>query len=86
MHQEKQYYWIVVCKNRRFHQRQNRLFGHPIPLAEADFYSAMPPLESRFGVQCDECGEEYVYRPSDVMRFEMYPPEVIVTHPLFRTA
>jgi hypothetical protein len=84
MPQEKQYYWIVICKNRRFHAKQNRLFGHPIPLAETDFYSIMPALESCFSVQCDECGKDYAYCPSDVMRLEMYPVEWIFTHPLFR--
>ena len=86
MYEEKQYYWIVICKNRRYHIRRNILFGHPIPLAETDFYSAMPPLEGRFSGQCDECGEDYTYSPSEVMRFEMYPPEVVVTHKLFRSA
>jgi len=81
---EKQYYWIVICKNHRFHAKQNKFFGHPIPLAETDFYSDMPSLENPFRVQCDECGKDYTYRPSDVMRFEMYPAELIVTHRLFR--
>jgi hypothetical protein len=28
------YCWIVVCKNSRFHRRQNRFCGHKILLGE----------------------------------------------------
>lgn len=81
---EKQYYWVVICKNGRFHAKHNALFGHTIRLAETDAYSGPPTLSVSFAVRCEECGKEYSYRPVDVMRFEMCPIE-IAPHPLFQT-
>lgn len=80
---EKQYCWIVICKNRWFHVRHNAWFGHAIPLAETDFYSLLPELPFRFSVRCDQCGKEKSYRPEDVTRFEMYPVTPMNRHPLF---
>jgi hypothetical protein len=80
---EKQYYWVVICKNQRFHAKNNAFFGHTIPLAETDAYSGPPILPVSFAVRCEQCGKEYFYRPGDVMRFEMYPVEV-APHPLFQ--
>ena len=31
-----QYLWVVVCKNRKFHNHQNLFSGHKIPLGETD--------------------------------------------------
>jgi hypothetical protein len=84
MSDEKRYYWVVICKNRWSHGRQNPLYGHTIALAETDFYSTPPKLPDRFKVRCDECAKEYAYGPADLMRFEMYPLERLDSHPLFR--
>ena len=36
------YCWIVICKNQRFHRRENTMFGHRVPVGETDAFS--PPL------------------------------------------
>lgn len=33
------YCWIVICKNSRYHRRQNLFYGHKILLGETDAYS-----------------------------------------------
>ena len=77
---EKEYYWVVLCKNRLFHYRQNISSGHKILLAETDAVSPPTRLESPFS---DDCGKEYTYKPSEVLRFETELPPVFLTHPLF---
>jgi hypothetical protein len=77
------YYWVVICKNHRFHNRQNQLFGHKILLAETDEYSPMPVLDGRFTVRCDDCGQEYAYKPKDVRRLESDYLDDLRPHPLF---
>ena len=78
-----QYVWVVVCKNHRFHVRQNLFFGHKIPLGETDAVLPPPNLEGRLSVRCDECGHEYLYRPKDLMRIELELPDWFTPHPLF---
>jgi hypothetical protein len=58
------------------------MFGHRIPLAETDAFETLPATGSLM-VQCDECGEEFLYEPSEVVRLEMEPPEGFTTHPRF---
>ena len=55
------YCWVVICKNKRFHQHTNLMFGHKIPLGEADAVSPPPALNRHFRARCDECEEEYDY-------------------------
>jgi hypothetical protein len=43
-----------------------------------------PTLEGRFRVRCDQCGKEYLYKPSEVRRLELRPPEKFTPHALFR--
>lgn len=76
------YCWVVVCKNRKFHNQQNIYSGHKIPLSETDEF-ASPPDVGFFTVRCDECGSEQSYRPEDLMRFKMTLPPDFKTHPLF---
>jgi len=82
MWQDIHYTWIVLCKNYLFHMRQNLFFRHRIPLAYTDPFSPVPDLEGPFKVQCDDCGKTYVYKPSNVMRYEGEVPK-FTTHPLF---
>ena len=77
------YSWVVICKNTRFHNRQNQFVGHKIILGESDSVAARPALPRRFPVLCDECGKIYCYRYSDVARFQAEIPESFVAHPLF---
>ncbi len=77
------YYWVVICKNKRYHYHTNTLFGHKIPLGEADAVSPMPAIPRRFLVQCDECGQENSYQPKEVLRLELRHPESFTPHPLF---
>ncbi len=84
MWEDPRFFWVVLCKNHWFHFRQNLFYRHQIPLAEADATSGRPPIASRFKVRCNECGKEYLYKPSEVMRSEREPPLSFTPHPLFR--
>ena len=84
MWEDSSYFWVVLCRNHWFHARKNLFFRHKIPLAETDAFASRPPVDSHFKVRCDECGKEYVYKPSEVLRIEHEPPESFVPHPLFR--
>jgi hypothetical protein len=44
---KKQYYWVVICKNGRFHAKHDALFGHTIPLAETTLIRVRPPYRFR---------------------------------------
>ena len=80
---DSQYVWVVICKNHKFHRRQNLFFGHKIPLGEADAFQPPPALDNRIHVRCDECGEERAYQPKDVMRIELELPDSFTPHPFF---
>ena len=84
MWEDSSYFWVVLCKNHWFHARKNLFFRHRIPLAETDAFTSRPPVDRSFRVRCDECGKEYVYKLSEVLRIEQEPPESFVPHPLFR--
>jgi len=84
MWEDNHYCWVVLCKNYWFHLRQNLFFGHKIPLGEADAISPCPVLHGPFTVRCDECGKEYLYKASEVRRFDQELPESFTPHPLFR--
>jgi hypothetical protein len=76
------YYWVVICKNKRFHHHANQWAGHKIVLGETDAITPLPEIGRSVQVQCDECGQEYSYKPKEVLRLELQHPE-FVTHPLF---
>ncbi len=78
------YVWVVLCKNHWAHLRMNLFYKHRIPLGETDPVAPRPSLEGHFKVRCDECGKEYLYKPSEVLRFEQELPETFTPHPLFR--
>jgi len=78
------YCWIVICKNNRFHRHENTMFGHRIPLGETDAFSPPPAIGGTFQARCDECGEEYAYRPEEILRVDQSLPESFTPHPLFR--
>lgn len=78
------YCWVVVCKNHWFHRKGNPFNVYRIPLGETDAVSTRPAINQHFVAQCDKCFREYVYKPSDVLRWEMEPPSSFVPHPLFR--
>jgi hypothetical protein len=78
------YRWVVLCKNHWYHLRQNIFFRHRIPLAETDPVSPRPSLEGRFRVQCDDCRKEYLYKPSEVLKYEQELSDSFTPHPLFR--
>jgi hypothetical protein len=80
---DKEYYWVVLCKNNLFHYRQNRSTGHRILLGETDAVLPAPHLRVPFKAICDDCGKEYTYVPSELLRFETEPPPGFVAHPLF---
>ena len=84
MWEDSHYCWVVLCKNRWFHARQNIFFRHRIPLAETDAYAPLPAIDQSFKVTCDSCGKEYVYKLSEVRRYEQELPESFTPHPLFR--
>jgi hypothetical protein len=80
--QDIHYSWVVLCKNYFFHMRQNLFFRHRIPLAYTDPFSPIPDVEGPFKVRCDDCGKTYVYKRSDLRRYEGEVPK-FTTHPLF---
>ena len=78
------YCWIVICKNKRFHHQDNTMFGHRIPLGETDAFSPPPSIGDVFQVRCDKCGEEYSYKPEEILRVEETLPESFTPHLLFK--
>ena len=84
MWEDSNYCWVVLCKNHWFHLRQALFTSHRIPLGETDAVMSLPALKGRFSVRCDECGKEYLYKPTDVRRYEQELPESFNPHPLFR--
>jgi len=78
-----QYFWVVLCKNHRFHKKQNRFFGHSIPLGETDALESPPAFGDQLRVRCDDCGEEYDYKPKEVLRAELEARGDFRPHPLF---
>jgi len=83
--EDSNYCWVVVCKNHWFHHHPNTFNVHRIPLGETDTVALRPPINTPFAVRCDECGREYSYKASDVLRWEMEVPSSFVPHPLFST-
>jgi len=81
---DKQYYWVVICKNRHFHEHQNIWFGHKILLGETDSFSSLPITLPRIRVACDSCGKEYEYSQKEILRAESDPIAGFEEHPLFR--
>jgi len=77
------YCWVVLCKNNRFHRRENLFHKHRIPLAETDAYAPPPALTHDFTVRCDDCNKEFVYKPSEVLRSDQEFPLSFAPHPLF---
>src|SRR5579864_3369170 len=57
------YFWVVICKNHRFHHKGNLSYEHRIALGETDAFSPLPMLTEQLKVRCDNCGEEYSSRP-----------------------
>ena len=80
---DSQYVWVVICKNHKFHKRQNLFFGHKIPLGETDAFLPPPALETLLHVRCDDCGQEYSYLPKELMRIELELPDAFTPHPFF---
>ena len=76
------YCWVVVCKNKKYHNRQNIYSGHKIALCETDEFSP-PPNVGNFAVRCDECGVEEKYNAEDLLRFQMPLSSEFLPHPLF---
>lgn len=78
-----QYVWVVICKNRKFHSRQNVFSGHKIPLGETDAVTPPPKIDCLLTVRCDECGEEHQYDPADLVRLQMEIAPDFRPHPMF---
>jgi hypothetical protein len=76
------YCWVVVCKNKKYHNRQNIYSGHKIALCETDEFSIAPDIGT-FTVCCDECGVEEAYNTEDLMRFQMALDSGFRPHRLF---
>ncbi len=81
---ENNYCWIVFCKNRWFHWRQNLFYRHRILLGETDGVSPPPEFKGSFLAKCDNCEKEYTYKRGEVLRHEEELPEGFTPHPLFR--
>ena len=79
------YYWVVICKNHRFHRKGNLGYEHHIALGETDAISPLPMLTQQIKVRCDNCGEEHIYQSEEILRAELQIAENFVPHPLFRS-
>jgi len=79
------YYWVVLCKNHRFHHKGNIAYEHHILLGVTDAFASLPILPEKIKVRCDSCGEEYSYKETDMLRDEAQIPESFNAHPLFNT-
>jgi len=84
MFEDRDYFWVVLCKNHRFHHKGNLSYTHQIALAETDAYSPLPMLTQQVTVRCDSCGQEYSYWPKDILRNVIAVPMGFVPHPMFR--
>ena len=84
--EERKYCWIVLCKNDWFHLRKNMIYRPRIALGATDGVKPLPVPNGPFAVRCDECGKEYLYEASDVLRHEEELPASFQAHPLFREA
>lgn len=84
MGDDTEYFWVVICKNHRFHHKGNTSYAHQIALGETDAYSPLPFLTEQVTVRCDDCGAEYPYKISEILRNEIAVPQTFVPHPLFR--
>lgn len=80
------YFWVVICKNRRFHHKTNIGYEHRILLGETDAFSLIPSLPEKITVSCDSCGREYQYEAKEVLRGEVEAPEIFAPHPLFKNS
>lgn len=78
------YFWVVICKNQRVHHKENTSYAHQIALGETDAFSPLPMLTEQLRVRCDQCGEEYSYKQTEVLRNEIAVPDRFVPHPLFK--
>lgn len=80
------YFWVVLCKNQRFHHKGNTSYVHQIALGETDAYSPLPAAlaTDNLSVRCNHCGAEYLYKTSEVLRSQIAVPENFTPHPLFR--
>ena len=78
------YYWVVLCKNDRFHHKENINYEHRILLGETDAFSSLPMLPGKIEVRCDTCGKTYFYKRSEILRGEVLVPEAFAPHPLFK--
>jgi hypothetical protein len=84
MWEDSRYFCVVLCKNHWFHVPKNLFFRHRILLAETDAIASRPAIDTRFRVRCDQCGKEYLYKASEVLRCEQQEiPESFSPHPLF---
>jgi hypothetical protein len=81
---DREYCWVVICKNYLYHYRQHIFHGHKIPLGVTDAIANRPAVSGRFSVCCDDCGKEYLYGSSEVLRHELEPPESFIPHSLFK--
>ena len=77
------YFWVVTCKNQRFHHKENVNYRHHILLGETDSYTSLPRLPVQIKVCCDSCGKECSYAREEVLRAEVEAPASFTPHPLF---
>jgi len=78
------FYWVVICKNAKFHHHTSRLYSHVIRLGETDEVEDVPVLHGSFAVRCDECEKESPYEAADLRRIQLEPLEGFKPHALFR--
>ena len=81
---DRDYFWVALCKNHRFHHKGNHSYGHEIALGATDAYSPRPMLTHGVSIRCDHCGAEYSYKPREIVRSVIEVPADFVPHTMFR--
>jgi hypothetical protein len=78
------HYWVVTCKNTKFHSTQNQFHGHKIPIARTDEHSPRPEIPGYLDITCDDpkCGMSYSYTAPEIIRWHGDAP-LVPSHPLF---
>jgi len=84
MYDDREDFWVVLCRNHRFHDKGNTSYSHQTVLAETDAFSPLPMLTQQVTVRGDACGAEYSYKATEKMRGEMETAPAFVPHPMFK--
>jgi hypothetical protein len=78
------YYWVVTCKNTKYHAEESPFHGQRIPVGKADEHSPRPTIPDFVDVTCDDqqCAKTYSYAAREIIRWSGDAPQFVL-HPSF---